>query len=137
TLALTPGYVLWFKNPYANGKVASTFVNPDSFSAYAGIGVLVFYGLISSLYRHEFGAVGGSIRFRIANFIEVTGDRGVLLFAGAFVTLVALLLTASRGGIASTAFGLFVLAALTLRLRKRQFVRSVIIIVVGAILLGA
>jgi O-antigen ligase len=135
-LALTPGHVLWFKNPYANGRVTSTFVNPDSFSAYAGIGVVVFYGLISGLYRDEFAAAGGSIRFRIANFIEVSGRRGVALFAGAFVTLVALLLTASRGGIASTAFGLFVMGALTLRLRKQQFAQSVMVIVIGAFLVG-
>src|SRR5262249_37650092 len=96
-LALMPGHVLWFKNPYANGRVTSTFVNPDSFSAYAGMGVVVFCGLIMGLYRHELAATGGSVRFRIANFIEVTGRRGVVLFAGAFVTAVALLLTASRG----------------------------------------
>jgi O-antigen ligase len=137
TLELMPEYVLWFKNPYGHGRVTSTFVNPDSFSAYAGIGVIVFYGLILSLYRHEFAEVGGSIRFRIANFIEVTGQRGVVLFAGAFVTFVALLLTASRGGIASTAFGLFVMSALTLGLRKQQLARRGVIIVVGALLMGA
>jgi O-antigen ligase len=136
-LALIPGHVLWFKNPYGYGRVTSTFVNPDSFSAYAGIGVIVFVGVILSLYRDESAAGGRSIRFRIANFIEVTGRRGVVLFAGAFVTAVALLLTASRGGIASTAFGLFVMGALTLRLRKQQFAQSVIIIVVGALLVGA
>jgi O-antigen ligase len=136
-LALIPGHVLWFKNPYGYGRVTSTFVNPDSFSAYAGIGVIVFCGVILSLYRDEFAAGGGSIRFRIANFIEVTGQRGVVLFAGAFVTAVALLLTASRGGIASTAFGLFVMGALTLRRRKQQFAQSAMIIVVGALLVGA
>jgi hypothetical protein len=136
-LALMPGHVLWFKNPYGYGRVTSTFVNPDSFSAYAGIGVVVFYGVILSLYRDEFAAGGGSIRFRIANFIEITGRRGIVLFAGAFITVVALLLTASRGGIASTAFGLFVMGALTLRLRKQQFAQSVIIIVVGALVVGA
>jgi O-antigen ligase len=101
------------------------------------MGVIVFYGLILSLYRHEFAAVGGSMRFRIANFIEVTGQRGVVLFAGTFVTLVALLLTASRGGIAATGFGLFVMGALTLRLRKQQFAQSAIIIVLGSLLVGA
>jgi O-antigen ligase len=135
-LALMPGQVLWFKN-YGSGRVTSTFVSPDSFSAYAGIGVVVFCGLILRLYRDEFATVGGSVRFRIANFIEVTGQRGALVFAGAFVTLVALLLTASRGGIAATAFGLFSMVALTLRLRKQQFAQSVIIVVVGALLVGA
>ena len=134
---LTPGRVLWFKNPFADWRVTSAFVNPDSFSAYAGIGVVVFFGLILSLYCDEFAAVGGSVRFRIANFIEVTGHRGVVLFASALVTLVALLLTASRGGIASTALGLFVMGALTVRLRKQQFAQSVTLTVVGALLVGA
>jgi O-antigen ligase len=46
------------------------------------------------------------------------------------------LLTASRGGIASTAFGLFVMGALTVRLRKQRFAQSITIIVVGALLVG-
>src|SRR5262249_24132204 len=135
---LTPGRTLWFKNPYSHNLVTSTFVNADSFSAYAGTGVVVFCGLILRLYRNEFATVGGSIRFRIASFIDVTGQRGVVLFAGAFVSLVALLLSASRGGIASTVFGLLVLGALTLRLRKQQFAEQrEAAIIVGALLVGA
>jgi O-antigen ligase len=60
-----------------------------------------------------------------------------VLFAGALVTLVALLLTNSRGGIASTAFGLFVLAALTVGLRKQQSAeQSEAVIIAGALLVG-
>jgi O-antigen ligase len=135
---LMSGRIPWFKNPDTPHSVTSTFFNTDHFSAYAGIGVVVFCGLILELYRHEFAAVGGSVGFRIATFIEVTGKKGAVLFAGAFVTLVALLLTGSRGGIASTAFGLFVLGALTLRLRRQQFAEQrEAIIVIGAILVGA
>jgi O-antigen ligase len=49
------------------------------------------------------------------------------------------LLTASRGGIASTAFGLFVMGAITLRRRKQQqqLAHSVIIIVIGFLFVGA
>ena len=115
------------------GFVTSTFINPNSFAAYAGMGFVAICGLILRLYRHEFTAVGGSIRFRIATFIEVTGQKGLALLGGAFVILVALLLSGSRGGIAATAFGLFVLGALTLRLRKQQFAEQrEAIIVVGA-----
>src|SRR5262249_17589107 len=142
---LTPGRVLWFKNSYTqiwpHGVVTSTFVNPDSFSAYAGTGFVLFCGLIARFYRDEFAAAGGSIRFRIASFIEVTGQRGLVLFAGAGATLIALLLTASRGGIAATAFGLCVLGALTLWRRNQRFAQSggiiIIIIVGGALLVGA
>jgi O-antigen ligase len=144
---VTPGRVLWFKNSYTaiwpHGVVTSTFVNPDSFSAYAGTGFVLFCGLILRFYRDEVAAADGSIRFRIASFIEVTGKRGLVLFAGAGATLIALLLTASRGGIAATAFGLCVLGALTLWRRKQRFaqragiVSIIIIIVGGSLLVGA
>ncbi|MGB6751793.1 MAG: O-antigen ligase family protein, partial [Xanthobacteraceae bacterium] len=75
--------------------------------------------LILRLYRYEFATVGGSIRFRIATFIGVTGQKGVALLGGAFVILVALLLSGSRGGIAATACGLLALAMLTLRMRRQ------------------
>ena len=135
---LTPGRILWFETSFARGLATSTFINPNSFAAYAGMGLIAICGLILRLYRHEFTAVGGSVRFRIATFIEVTGQKGLALFGGAFVILVALLLSGSRGGIAATAFGLFVLAALTLRLRKQQSVEQrEAIIVVGALLVAA
>ena len=135
---LTPGRILWFENPFTRGFVVSTFTNPNPFAAYAGMGLVVICGLILKLYRHEFTAVGGSIQFRIATFIEVTGRKGLALLGSGFVILVALLLSGSRGGIASTAFGLFVLGVLTLRLRKQQSAEQrEAIIVVGALLVAA
>jgi O-Antigen ligase len=132
---LTPG---WAENPLSRGVVTSTFINPNSFVAYAGIGFITICGLILRLYRREFAMVGGSTRSRIGTFIEVTGRKGAVLLGGAVVVLVALLLSASRGGIASTAFGLFGLGALALRLRKQQFAEQrEAIIVVGAVLVAA
>ena len=134
---LMPGRILWIENKYSH-FLTSTFINPNSFAAYAGIGLIAICGLILRLYRHEFAEAGGSIRFRIASFIEVTGRKGLALLAGAFLILVALLLTGSRGGIASTGFGLFVLGALTLRLRRSQSAEQRgAIIAVGAFLLAA
>ena len=43
--------------------------------------------------------------------LQVTGQKGAVLFGAAFVILVALLLSQSRGGILSTGSGLFVLAS--------------------------
>src|SRR5262249_38307487 len=82
----------WLENSITRRFVTSTFLNPNFFAAYAGVGFVVICGLILKLYRHEFTAVGGSIRFRIATFIEVTGKKGLALLGGAFVILVALLL---------------------------------------------
>ena len=124
-----------------DGSVNSTFINPDSFATYAGIGLITFFGLILRLYRNEFAAVGGSVRFRIGRLIEVTGQKGVALLGGAFVVLVALLLSGSRGGIAATGLSLFVLMALTVSLRKREFAEQrgtvIVVIVVGMLLVAA
>jgi O-antigen ligase len=134
---LMPGRILWSENQIHRAFVYSTFINPDSFAAYAGIGFIVFCGLILRLYRNEFAAGGSSIRFKIASFIELTGQKGVALLGGAFVILAALLLSASRGGIAATALGLFGLVALTVRTRKPDSVaqRGAIIAFV-AVLIG-
>jgi O-antigen ligase len=132
---LMPGRVLWIENPFRGHFVTSTFISPDSFAAYAGVGLITFCGLILRLYRNEFASVGGSIRFRIATFIEVTGQQGVALLGGAFVVLVALLLSGSRGGISATVLGLFVVAAL--KTHKHGFAEQrLAIIVLGALLLG-
>ena len=132
-IGLTPDRILWFEDKFNRNFVHSTFINPNSFAAYAGTGFVAFCALILRLYRNEFASVGGSIRFRIATFIEVTGQKGVALLGGAFVTLVALLLSGSRGGITATAVALLVLAAFTLRLRQHKFVeqREAVIVVVA------
>ena len=136
--ALMPGRILWFEDQFEASFVHSTFINPNSFATYAGIGFVAFCALILRLYRNEFASVGGSNRFRIATFIEVTGQQGVALLGGAFVVLVALLLSGSRGGITATTLALLVLAALTLRLRKHRFVEQrEAIIVVGVLFVAA
>ena len=135
---MTPGRILWFEKPHSHGVVTSVFINPNSFAAYAGTGFVVICGLMLRLYRHEFASVGGSIRFRIATFIEVTGKKGAVLLGGAFVVLVALLLSGSRGGITATGTGLVVLAVLTFGLRKRQVAEQrEAIIVAGALFVVA
>jgi O-antigen ligase len=132
-VALRPG---WFDNPLSRGVVTSTFINQNSFASYAGVGFIAICGLILKLYRKEFKTIGGSIRFRAATFIEVTGQKGVALLGGALVILVALLLSGSRGAILATALGLFVLGVLTLMLRKQHFAEQAIL-VGGALLVAA
>ena len=137
SFAVTPGYVLWFPTS-RHGFVTSTFINHNSFAAYAGMGFVAICGLILRLYHQEFTSVGGSVRFRIAAFIEVTGQKGAALLGCAFVILVALLLSGSRGGIVATALGLFILGTLTLRRRKKGSAEQrEAIIVFGALLVAA
>jgi hypothetical protein len=136
--ALMPERVLWFARPFPRtGFITSTFINPNSFATYAGIGLVVICGLVLSLYRNEFPAVAGSLRFKVATFIEVMGQKGAVLFGSGFVILVALLLSQSRGGTLSTALGLLVLTALTFKTRKQASVaQRWAIILIGALLVG-
>ena len=138
--AVTPGWVLWVKDAgvpgLGKGILRSTFINPNSYATYAGIGLITICGLILQLYRREAINIGGSWRFRIANFIEVTGRKGAVLVGGAFVILVALLMTGSRGGVIATSLGLFVLGALTLGKRKRGAMAKVGVIGFGAVVIA-
>jgi O-antigen ligase len=118
--------------------VSSTFINRNSFATYAGIGLVAICGLILRLYRHEVGATtGGPRRLRIAAFIETTGQRGAALLGGAFVILVALLLTGSRGGVVAAGLGLFVLGILTFRQSKKRSTEQLETIIFGTLLVAA
>ena len=68
---LTPGRILWFENKVTHGFVTSTFINPNSFAAYAGVGFITICGLILRLYRHEF-----HIRRRINTHLELLLSSG-------------------------------------------------------------
>jgi O-antigen ligase len=101
------------------------------------MGLVVICGLLLRLYKDEFEAVAGSIRMRIASFLEITGQRGAVLLAAALVILVALLLSKSRGGAIATAIGLFGLGALTLKMFKGGSVgQRGAVIIVGFLLVG-
>lgn len=131
--AATPGYVLWFENRFIDGYVASTFFNRNNFATYAGIGFIVLAGLLLKLYRHQISGTEPA-RLRLAAFIETTGGAGAMHFVALFVVLAALLLSGSRGGIASALFGGFVLAALTFgRDRKRALDQRRVILVVALV----
>ena len=51
--AVTPGRILWALTPFPRtGFVTSTFINPNSFATYAGLGLIVICGLLLRLYRN-------------------------------------------------------------------------------------
>ena len=75
--------------------------------------------------------------FRIATFIQVTGQRAAVLFGAGFVVLVALLASQSRGGMLSTGLGLFVVAILSLKARKQGSPEQrKAVIILGALLVA-
>src|SRR5262249_1782991 len=111
-------------------NVSSTFINHNSFAAYAGIGLVVICGLIFRLYEREL-VFAGPRRLQIASFIEASGQKGGLLLAAAFVLVAALLLTGSRGGVIAAGFGLLAQGVLTFRRQRREGGARWIIVVAG------
>lgn len=131
------GAIPFFDVPVIGFSIRSTFVNRNSFATYAGLGLVTTIGLTLKLFSDAVPQAAGSRSYRLSKYIEATGRRGWLLLGTGFVILVALLGTASRGGILATALGVFGLFALTVSRRRRHRAERVETIVFVTAALGA
>lgn len=134
--AFFSGAIPLFDAPAGGGYVRSTFVNRNSFATYAGLGVVVTTALTLRLFRHEAQGSVGSIRYRVTKFIEAAGRRGWVLLGAGFLSFVAVLGTVSRGGVLSTALGVFALLALTFSRQRRQsgeLIEAIVFIAMGLV----
>jgi hypothetical protein len=91
--------------PHDPRYVRATFINRNTFATYVGIGLVCSFGLIWRRLEERAGE-GGSAAAEILAFMEALAGRSALWFACAVVQVVALLLTASRGGILAALCGL-------------------------------
>ncbi len=116
--------------------VSSTFVNKNSYATFAGIGFIAVAALIQRLYRRE--VHGDLLQQKIAALLNATTEKGILPLAMAFLIMVCLLLTGSRGGIISTAFGLIALVVLNIRRfgRNEAVLGALVIAVAGVVILA-
>lgn len=111
--ALFPRTVLWLDNELMAGRLTSTFVNKNHYATYAAIGLLTTIGLVVRVYREGLGSGGASLRRRVADLIEITGQKAALMLGFGILMFAALLATLSRGGILAFALGLVMLIVLT------------------------
>ncbi len=112
----------WFQMPDLplSGAVSATFINPDSYAAFAGIGLLATIGVFFRICRRYGVGAWSAPRQQLAALIEMTGRAGAPVLAGGFMILAALLLTGSRGGIAATGVALVALAVIARRGSARR-----------------
>jgi O-antigen ligase len=115
--------------------VSSTFYNHNHYATYAGMGLIAALGLIARIYQREMVTDAGSLRFRISTFIDATG-RAFVLLGCAFLMLVAVILTQSRGGIIATGLGVIVWAALTLAQAQRSSIARRMTIIFGSVIVA-
>ena len=117
----------WLEDAVKSDTVSSTFINRNSYATYAGLGLMAIAGLAIRLYGYQV-MERATRRLAIAAAIETAGGKGAALLGAGFLISVALLLTGSRGGVSAAGLGLFVLAVLASKRRKRRAMLSVAII---------
>lgn len=137
-VALKLGEMPWLRDlAIFDGRVSSTFINPNSFATYAAIGLVAAAALILRFYGEGIRSAAGNTRLQIAFLIERTDGKGAALLALGFVIASALMLTGSRGGIVSALFGLFVLAMFARMRRGHAKIPFVLLVFGGALVLIA
>ena len=119
-----------------SGAVSATFINPDSYAAYAGIGFIATVGVFLRLCRRY--GIGGSDtpRQQMAALVEMIGHYGAPVLAGGFTILSALLLTGSRGGIVATGLATIVFVALARHGRAGREPKSWRLLILGLVAVG-
>ncbi|HYC63355.1 MAG TPA: O-antigen ligase family protein, partial [Reyranellaceae bacterium] len=121
--------VLWFPKTEYPQSVTSTFINRNSYATFAGIGVLAALGPILHEIRRL--TIGKLTPLRLMQAMSEEGTAVFyLLLVSIVLNLSALVLTGSRAGFASAAFGLFVFLVMILALRDigvRHFISLLIL----------
>jgi len=98
--------ILWYKKWPMRGFLTSTFVNKNSYAAYAGIGFLCALAVVWEHFKHYEPKDRVLARqSKMAAFAASLGLKDFALLALPVVLLGALALTGSRAGIASSMVG--------------------------------
>ena len=124
--------ILWFKKSVYTDVVTATFVNPNSFGTYCGIGLLCSTALLMKQLRIVVAERIGFIERSHSFLIEFIPRNASMLIAWS-VLASALILSLSRGAVAATGLALLSLY-LVLLARRRISVRKVLFRAFGAVL---
>lgn len=127
------GMVLWVEKYAYRDSLTSTFINRNSYAAYAGIGLICLTAMIARKLAHS-GIRGLTLGTRLANAINMLFAQSWYLTIAWLVVLTALILANSRAGLISSVLGLFAfLGSLTFSrgVSRRAAVRVVIVTIVA------
>lgn len=107
-------WVLIYRKWASHDSLTSTFVNRNSFATFAGLCLLCAFCVLLDRLRHLI-VLDRPWRIKAALIMEELLGRSALLAFSALVIAIALMLTASRAGIASSLLALAVFGVLWLR----------------------
>ncbi len=123
--------VLWFHKTSYVTSVTSTFINRNNYAAYAGVGLICASGMLIKQLSTVISEQRSRRSAIIALLQAIVGWRG-LLVPGWLLSVTALVLTESRGGVISSFAGLLALVAAvaasrTLRRRHALFIAGCVL----------
>ena len=108
--------VLWYEKTAYRSAVTATFVNPNSFGTYCGLGLLCATAALHGAYERDAPPASGSPRLRVHFLLADFLPRHATLLAAWLLLAFALLLSLSRGALAATGLAhLVFLSALAAR----------------------
>ncbi len=118
--ALGRELVLWLEKDTYRGRLVSTFVNPNHQALYFAVLLFLAVGMLLRPARRSRGPLAGRPAAS-AMSLPGTGPVARILYAGAALVLgVALVLTASRGGVAAVIAGALTVGVLAMVSRTRS-----------------
>lgn len=101
--------ILWMEKTAYRHDLTSTFVNRNSYAAFAGLGLVCAMGLIIKFFKDVTTQAVSNFSEMILRAVDELSARGWLLITAWTVLLTALVLAHSRGGFASTFVAVVVL----------------------------
>ncbi|MCW5726920.1 O-antigen ligase family protein [Parvibaculum sp.] len=117
-------YILHYRKWTYHGALTSTFVNRNSYATFAGLCLLCAWALFQDRFSHITG-LKRPFRQKLALALETVFMNARWSTAALLVIAIALFLTASRAGIASSLMALALLVALTMKPAGSSLRRSV------------
>ncbi len=121
-----PTTLLWIEKTAYLGSVTSTFVNRNSYATYAGIGVVMSFGLLAELAQRSSFGTEVPWTYRLGALVDALVRRGMPIFVAILAIGIALLWTGSRAGIVASFAGAFVFVILAATLGKRRLIALVL-----------
>ncbi len=122
--------ILWLERWSHQGSLSGTFVSRNSHAVFAGLGLLCCVAAITAQVA-RIARPDDLMRERVVSVLEIAGPLLAVVAAALLCNLVALVLTQSRAGTASSALALLVLIGLLWRGSRRR--RGANLVVLGLV----
>ncbi len=112
--------VAWMEKDAYEGFVTATFINRNSYAAYAGIGAVCAVSVLTGIILRRQRRHGGPRARRLEAVMMTIFGQGLPWLVAALVILAALMMTGSRGGVVATMAGLVMMAVIWVAAARRR-----------------